>query len=64
MIEMRRAQRSFADELIAEEVSDLREDWCWRMTRFVAAVHEALGKRRPQSRCRGGRGTRADMVLR
>ena len=27
MIEMRRAQRSFGDGLIAEEVSDLREDW-------------------------------------
>jgi hypothetical protein len=27
MIEMRRAQRSFGDGLIAEEVADLREDW-------------------------------------
>jgi IS5 family transposase len=27
MIEMRRAQRSFGDRLIPEEVSDLREDW-------------------------------------
>jgi hypothetical protein len=27
VIEMRRAQLSFGDELIAEEVSDLREDW-------------------------------------
>jgi len=27
MIEMRRAQRSFGDGLIAEEVSDLREGW-------------------------------------
>jgi hypothetical protein len=27
MIEMRRAQLSFGDGLIAEEVSDLREDW-------------------------------------
>ena len=26
LIEMRRAQRSFGDGLIAEEVSDLRED--------------------------------------
>ena len=37
MIEMRRAQLSFGDGLIAEEVSDLREDWmntptrCWRI---------------------------------
>jgi len=27
MIEMRRAQLSFGDGFIAEEVSDLREDW-------------------------------------
>jgi hypothetical protein len=27
MIEMRRAQFGFGDGLIAEEVSDLREDW-------------------------------------
>ena len=27
MIEMRRRQLSFGDGLIAEEVSDLREDW-------------------------------------
>ena len=27
MIEMRRAQLSFGEGLIAEEVSDLREDW-------------------------------------
>jgi IS5 family transposase len=27
MIEMRRPQLSFGDGLIAEEVSDLREDW-------------------------------------
>ena len=27
MIEMHRAQRSFGDGLIAEEVDDLREDW-------------------------------------
>ena len=27
MIEMRRAQLSFGDGLIAEQVSDVREDW-------------------------------------
>ena len=27
MIEMRRAQLSFGDGLIAEEISDLRDDW-------------------------------------
>ena len=59
MIEMRRAQRSFGDGLIAEEVSDLREDWMKHADavladdEIVAAVYEALGKRRPKSRCRG-----------
>ncbi len=70
MIEMRRAQRSFGDGLIAEEVSDLREDWMKHADavladdEIVAAVYEALGTRRPQSRCRGRRGAPADMVLR
>jgi transposase, IS5 family len=70
MIEMRRAQRSFGDGLIAEEVSDLREDWMKHADavladdEIVAAVYEALGRRRPQSRCRGRRGAPADMVLR
>ena len=70
MIEMRRAQRSFGDGLIAEEVSDLREDWMKHADavladeEIVAAVYEALGKRHPKSRCRGRRGAPADMVLR
>ena len=48
MIEMRRAQRSFGDGLIAEEVSDLREDWMKHADTvladeaIVAAVYEAL----------------------
>jgi transposase, IS5 family len=55
MIEMRRAQLSFGDGLIAEEVSDLREDWMRHADRvladerIVAAVYEALAKRRPKS---------------
>ena len=55
MIEMRRAQRSFGDGLIAEEVSDLREDWMRHADQvladeqMVAAVYEALGKRHPKS---------------
>jgi hypothetical protein len=59
MIEMRRAQLSFGDGLIAEEVSDLREDWMTHADEvladeeIVAIVYEALGKRRPNSRCRG-----------
>jgi hypothetical protein len=41
MIEMRRSQLSFGDGLIAEEVSDLRENWMphadenWRMKRCL-----------------------------
>src|SRR6201981_1889598 len=70
MIEMRRAQLSFGDGLIAEEVSDLREDWMRRADRvladeqIVAAVYEALAKRHPKSRSRGRRGIPAETVLR
>jgi len=70
MIEMRRAQLSFGDGLIAEEVSDLREDWMPHADQvladeqIVAAVYEALAKRHPQSRGRGRLGTPAEVVLR
>src|SRR6202163_1025691 len=70
MIEMRRRQLSFGDGLIAEEVSDLREDWMTHADavladeEIVAAVYEALAKRHPKSRYRGRRGAPADMVLR
>jgi IS5 family transposase len=70
MIEMRRAQLSFGDGLIAEEVSDLREDWMQYADRvladeqIVAAVYEALAKRHPKSRSRGRLGTPAEVVLR
>jgi IS5 family transposase len=70
MIEMRRAQRSFGDGLIAEEVRDLREDWMEHADRLlddeaiVAAVYEALGQRHPRSRSRGRHGSPAEMVLR
>ncbi len=70
MIEMRRAQMSFGDGLIAEEVSDLREDLMNHVDAvladesIIAAVYEALAKRHPKSRCRGRRGAPADMVLR
>ena len=54
---MHRAQRSFGDGLIAEEVDDLREDWMkyadWILDdeTIVAAIYQALGKRHPtQSR--------------
>jgi len=70
MIEMRRAQLSFGDGLIAEEVGDLREDWMHHADRvladeqIVAVVYEALAKRHPQSRSRGRPGAPAEMVLR
>ena len=64
MIEMRRAQLSFGDGLIAAEVSDLREDWMTHADevladeQLVATVFEALARRRPKSRSRGREGTR------
>jgi transposase, IS5 family len=70
MIEMRRAQLGFGDGLIAEEVSDLREDWMPHADQvladeaIVAAVYEALVKRCPKSRSCGRLGTPADVVLR
>jgi IS5 family transposase len=70
VIEMRRAQRSFGDGLIAEEVKDLRELWMEHADRLlddeamVAAVYEALARRHPKSRSRGRRGAPAEMVLR
>ena len=70
MIEMRRAQLSFGEGLIAEEVSDLREEWMThaneilRDEEIVAAVYEALAKRHPKSRSRGRPAAPAEMVLR
>jgi transposase, IS5 family len=70
VIAMRRRQLSFGDGLIAEEVSDLREDWMKHADAvladeaIVAAVYEALAKRHPKSRCRGRQGAPADVVLR
>jgi IS5 family transposase len=67
---MRRAQLSFGDGLIAEEVSDLREAWMSHVDELLAdeaiitAVHGALAQRHPQSRRRGRRGTPAEVVLR
>ena len=70
MIEMRRAQLSFGDGLIAEEIGDLREAWMEHADEVladeavVALVYEALAKRHPQSRSRGRRGAPAELVLR
>ena len=56
VIKMRRAQLSFGDGLITEEVSDLREGWMEHADRvladeqIVAAVYEALARRHPKSR--------------
>src|SRR6266436_9885431 len=67
---MRRSQLSFGDGMIAEEVSDLREDWMKHADEVLAdedivlVVYEALAKRHPNSRRRGRRGTPADVVLR
>src|SRR6266700_937748 len=70
MIKMRRAQLSFGDGLIAEEVSDLREGWMQHADevladeQIVAAIYDALAKRHPKSRSRGRPGTPAEVVLR
>jgi IS5 family transposase len=70
VIETRRAQRTFGDGLIADEVQDLHEEWMKRADQvladkeIVAAVYEALAKRHPQSRTRGRRGAAAEVVLR
>jgi transposase, IS5 family len=70
VIKTHRAQRSFGDGLIAEEVKDLHEAWMRHADQLlgdpqiVAAVCEALAKRHPQSRKRGRPGTPAEVVLR
>jgi IS5 family transposase len=70
VIERRRAQRSFGDGLIAEEVRDLHESWMPHADQVLAdpeigaAIYEALAKRHPQSRTRGRRGAPAEVVLR
>jgi IS5 family transposase len=70
MIEARRQQRHFGEGLIAEEVSDLREEWMKHADQvledeqLVSTVFEALAKRSPKSRTRGRRGTPAEVVLR
>jgi transposase, IS5 family len=70
VIEMRRAQLSFGDGLIAEEVGDLRDHWMEAADRVLAdaeiitAVYEALAQRHPKSRSRGRKGMAAEIVLR
>jgi IS5 family transposase len=70
VIETRRAQHTFGDGLITDEVKDLHEEWMKHADQvladkeIVAAVYEALAKRHPQSRTRGRRGAPAEVVLR
>jgi IS5 family transposase len=70
MIEARRQQLHFGEGLIAEEVSDLREEWMKHADQvledeqLVSTVYEALAKRSPKSRTRGRRGTPAEVVMR
>ena len=70
MIEMRRAQLSFGDGLIADEVDDLCEEWMKHADQvltddqIVTAVYEALAKRHRKSRSRGRLGAPAEVVLR
>jgi transposase, IS5 family len=70
VIELRRQQLSFGQGLIAEEVSQLREDWMTHADtllddeQLVSAVFEALCKRHRKSRTRGRLGVPAEIVLR
>src|SRR6201988_2887989 len=70
VIKTHRAQRSFGDGLIAEEVKDLHEAWMRHADQLlgdpaiVASLDEALAQRHPQSRKRGRPGTPAEVVLR
>lgn len=70
MILTRRLQRNFADGLIAEEVSDLRQPWMQhvdevlRDDNLLTIVQEALSRRIRKSKTRGRPGTPAEVVLR
>jgi transposase, IS5 family len=65
-----RAQRSFGDGLIADEVKDLYEAWMKHADQvlsdqhIVAAIYDALARRHPHSRSRGRPATPAEVVLR
>src|SRR5712692_9948151 len=70
MIEARRRQRSFAEVFITDWVDEFWDDWMRAADQvldddeLVATVHDALGKRRAQSRTRGRLGYPAEVVLR
>jgi Transposase domain (DUF772) len=70
MIDPRRAQLTFGDRLIAEEVDGLDEHWMVHADevlgdeQIVMAAYEALAKRHRLSRTRGRRGFSAEVVVR
>jgi len=70
VIEPTRAQLSFAEGLIDEEVAPLWEEWMREVDELLAdralvqIVYGALARRCPNSRTRGRPGTPADVVLR
>lgn len=70
MIEPSRAQLSFAEGLIQEEIGPLWEEWMRQVDALLAdhelvqIVYQALAQRWPQSRTRGRPGTPAEVVLR
>jgi transposase, IS5 family len=70
LIEPTRAQLSFAEGLIQEEVGPLWEEWMRQVDPLLAdrdlvqIVYEALARRWPNSHTQGRPGTPADVVLR
>src|SRR5262249_18658911 len=70
MIDPLRAQLSFGDKLIAEEVDGLYEEWMVHADEVLAddqivmAAYEALSKRHLLSRTRGRRGFSGEVVVR
>ena len=70
MIQYRRSQLSFADGLIAEEVTDLWEPWMRHADeaidddQLLEIVHTALSQRCQKSKTRGRPGAPAEVILR
>jgi IS5 family transposase len=70
MIAARRAQRSFADGFIAEEVADLWEPWMRQADQvleddaLLTLIQQELTRRIRKSKTRGRPGTSAEVVLR
>src|ERR1700688_5294382 len=70
MIVARRAQRSFADGFIAEEVADLWEPWMRQADQvleddaLLTLIQQELTRRVQKSKTRGRPGTPAEVVLR